>query len=190
MWLAGTCQETGSVDYHKADSIALAFPKNKYYFYTETAEELVQNLGSEKEKCRAIFRWITNNVKYDFETRNNTEGQEPEVVYKRRKAVCQGYADLFAAMCKDAKISCLTISGLAGPSYESHTWNIVKLDGIWYIMGPTWAAGGMKGSLSNKFIKGFDEAWWMADYSAFIKTHHTEDSQWKRYIAHQTTSED
>ncbi|MBS1638123.1 MAG: hypothetical protein JST26_19580 [Bacteroidetes bacterium] len=169
--------------YKKADSVALNFPKNKYYFYTETAEELVESLNSEKEKCRVIFRWITNNIRYDHESKNKKDGQEPEIVYKHKKAVCEGYANLFKAMCDDVKLTCIVINGYAGGSGgDSHAWNIVKLDGEWYIMDPTWAAGGMKGVLSNNFIKSFDEQYWMADYVSFTKTHQTDSREWLEYI--------
>jgi transglutaminase/protease-like cytokinesis protein 3 len=183
---AASCfsQQNPSSRYRRADSIALAFPKNKYYFYTETAEELAQDLATETEKCRAIFRWIAQNVRYDYDTRNNREGQDPEVVYKHRKAVCAGYSNLFKAMCSDVKIDCRYVTGFAGGATgDDHAWNIVKLDGKWYIMDVTWAAGNIINPITGKY-KGasYNEQYWMADLKAFKKDHQSEDPDWQRYI--------
>ena len=174
---------TASVNYKRADSIALNFQRNKYYFYSETAQELAETFTTEKEKCRAIFRWVTNNIKYDVKNDYKKDRVDPLVVYKTKKAVCAGYASLFQAMCEEAKIKCLYITGDALPSHGSHAWNIVKLDSSWYVMDLTWAAGHVSGVLSgSKFTKSFDENWWMIDYATAIKTHESEDSNWRYYI--------
>ena len=174
-----------AVNYRKADSIALNFQRNKYYFYAETAQELAETFTTEKEKCRAIFRWISNNIKYDYEVLNDHKKDrfDPLVVYKTKKAVCGGYASLFQAMCEEAKLKCLYISGEVLPSRESHAWNMVKLDGSWYVMDVTWASGCISGVLSgSKFKKSFNEEWWMADHANAIKCHVSEDSYWRQYI--------
>lgn len=176
---------TASINYKKADSIALNFQRNKYYFYSETAQELAETFTTEREKCRAIFRWVANNIKYDYEVMNDFKKDrvDPLVVYKSKKAVCAGYASLFQAMCEEAKIKCLYITGEAKPSGIRHAWNMVKLDGSWYVMDVTWAAGHVSGLFSgSKFTKSFDEEWWMADYTKAIKTHESEDSNWRYYI--------
>ena len=183
--IAVTVFNTTSINYKKADSIALNFQRNKYYFYEETAQELAESLPTEKEKCRAIFRWVANNIKYDYEVMNDYKKDrvDPLVVYKTKKAVCAGYASLFQAMCEEAKIKCLYITGEAKPSAVSHAWNMVKLEGNWYVMDVTWAAGYVSGLLSgSKFTKSFDETWWMADYTKAIKTHESDDSYWSQYI--------
>ena len=183
--IAVTVFNTTSINYKKADSIALNFQRNKYYFYEEAAQELAESLPTEKEKCRAIFRWVANNIKYDYEVMNDYKKDrvDPLVVYKTKKAVCAGYASLFQAMCEEAKIKCLYITGEAKPSAVSHAWNMVKLEGNWYVMDVTWAAGYVSGLLSgSKFTKSFDETWWMADYTKAIKTHESDDSYWSQYI--------
>ncbi len=181
------------VNYKKADSIALNFQRNKYYFYSETAQELVESLTTEKEKCRAIFRWISNNIKYDYDVLNDYKRDrfDPLIVYKTKKAVCGGYAALFQAMCQEVKIKCLYISGEALPSRESHAWNIVELDGSWYIMDVTWASGYVGKLLAgSKYTKHFNEEWWMADYQNAIKTHKSDDPFWLQNIVGEKNSED
>lgn len=170
--------QTNSPNYKKADSIALNFPKSKYYFYTETALELTENLTGEKEKCRAVFRWITNNIKYSFKNFMD----DPMSVFRKKMGVCAGYAALFKAMCEDVKITCLVISGEAGNEHDKHAWNIVKLDGEWLIMDPTWAAGKVTNIFATEFKKDYDDSYWMAEYNYFVKTHWCKESNWERYI--------
>lgn len=175
------------IDYKKADSVALSFPRNKYYFYQETVQDFAEQFTTEREKCRAIFRWITNNIKFDWSVKNDykKDRTDPLIVYKTKKAVRAGYASLFKAMCEEAKIKCEYISGesITSNNYGSHAWNIVKLDGVWYIMDVTWATGNTTDKLSSiKNTKIIDETWWMANYNEFIKSHKTDDSNWKYYI--------
>lgn len=190
--VATTVSSTANINYKRADSIALNFQRNKYYFYSETAQELAETFTTEREKCRAIFRWVANNIKYDYEVMNDYKKDrvDPLVVYKTKKAVCAGYASLFQAMCEEAKIKCLYITGEAKPSGIRHAWNMVKLDGSWYVMDVTWAAGYVSGVMSgSKFTKNFNEEWWMADYTKAIKTHESDDSYWRQYIVGERGSE-
>ena len=176
-----------TIDYKRADSVALSFPRNKYYFFQETAQDLAEQFTTEREKCRVIFRWITNNIKFDWNALNDTKKDraDPLIVYKTKKTVCAGYASLFKAMCEEAKIKCEYIVGesITSNNYGSHAWNIVKLDGVWYIMDVTWATGNtIDKSASIKNSKKIDEAWWMANYVEFMKSHKTDDSTWRECI--------
>ncbi len=190
--VAAAVSSTANINYKRADSIALNFQRNKYYFYSETAQELAETFTTEREKCRAIFRWVANNIKFDWDVRNDYKKDrvDPLVVYKTKKAVCAGYASLFQAMCEEAKIKCLYITGDALPGHDPHAWNMVKLDGSWYVMDVTWAAGYVSGVMSgSKFTKNFNEEWWMADYTKAIKTHESEDINWRYYIVGEKGSE-
>ncbi len=176
------CQEK-PFDYKKADSVALNFQRNKYYFYAETAQELAENFTTEKEKCRVIFRWITNNIKYDFDVMNSKDCEDPQIVYKRKKAVCGGYSSLFKAMCEEIKIECKIIIGQAGCTDNCwHAWNIVKLDGKWYSMDVTWASGHLTNVIKGTVKKAYNNDYWMADYKLISKDHWTDDSYWSEYI--------
>jgi hypothetical protein len=58
-----------------------------------------------------------------------------------RRAVCEGYAKAFKLLCDLAGLSCLFVPGKATPlnkPEESHSWNIVKLDGICSHVDVTW----------------------------------------------------
>ncbi|MGN1089692.1 MAG: transglutaminase domain-containing protein [Huintestinicola sp.] len=52
-------------------------------------------------------------------------------------AQCEGYAFAFDYLCSLADIDCFTVSG-TNMDGDSHSWNIVKLDGKWYNVDCTW----------------------------------------------------
>jgi len=84
-----------------------------------------------------------NRVKYfhDYLITNCTyqQGSEfdssPYGTLVQKQALCQGYAHTFALLCSRAGIDCISVAGVAeGP----HIWNMVKIDGEWYVMDVTW----------------------------------------------------
>lgn len=50
------------------------------------------------------------------------------------KANCQGYTDAFGLL---GRLAGLEVSRQFGVAGEGHTWNIIRLDGLWYIMDVT-----------------------------------------------------
>lgn len=89
-----------------------------------------------------------------------------------KKSVCEGYAKAFKYLMDSMNIPCIIVSGVATNSEgntESHAWNYVQLNGIWYAVDCTWDDPILigPGYLSNfskykYFLKGEDE---------FNKTH-------------------
>ena len=165
--------------YSLADSIALNIPKDSYQNIPELATLLTKNLSTEHEKFRVIFRWITNNIVYSFSNRTDNA----EIVFKKRKAVCAGYASLLKSLCDNVRIECKIIAGNAKIytkeigfkfSKTDHAWNTVKINGIWYLVDATWASG----SYGQKFIKEYDNSYFLADPKFLILSHFPED---KRY---------
>ena len=56
--------------------------------------------------------------------------------------VCEGYARAFQVLCKELEIPCVLVDGPAiahqGDHPESHMWNYVQVDGLWYAVDVTW----------------------------------------------------
>ena len=116
------------------------------------------------QKVKAIYDWITRNVRYDTENKNNDSYYLKYTAYAaaiNKKAVCQGYTNLFYRLANDAGIDCRIITG------GNHAWNIVRMDdGKYYCMDATWDEGQ---SSYSYFLKGLPE---------FSKTHRPQtDSQ-------------
>jgi transglutaminase superfamily protein len=157
-------------DFTKVDSIAISI-KLHHDNYFKLVHDLTDRFGSDTDKVRAIFRWIADNITYDYKTFNQQEGADPvfecknnnncsaeEIAYntqlihqilKKKKAVSNGYALLFKTFCTIAGIKSDVVTGyVKTKSYQigtslpaDHAWNIVKLDTNWYCLDVTWAAG-------------------------------------------------
>ena len=68
----------------------------------------------------------------------------------RRKAVCEGYSNLFDALCKEVNIPSEVVKGYAKGLgyrrgdrfyYQNHAWNTVYFDSSWHLIDATWGSG-------------------------------------------------
>ena len=111
------------------------------------------------QKVQAIYNWITANVKYDYSHLNDPAYLTQYTAYAaavQKKAVCQGYANLFYRLANDAGVDCRIITGKAynGTQTEDHAWNIVRMeDEKYYCLDATWDAG-LKPENYEYFLKG------------------------------------
>ncbi|MBQ4474259.1 MAG: hypothetical protein IJM26_05290 [Lachnospiraceae bacterium] len=97
----------------KADGILRAMPENL----------------SKYEKYLYLAKAVCDMTDYSFD---GEYAWSMIGVFLEGKAVCQGYADAFAYLCEKAGLMCLQIN--AG----EHSWNLIRLDGEYYYMDPTW----------------------------------------------------
>jgi len=165
-------------DYSKADSIALNCNR-KYLKTFDLAYALTKDLRTDHEKFRSLFRWVANNISYSFSAKNS----DPQYILKKKRAVCSGYSNLLNELCFHAKINCEIVEGFA-KSYgadigkikeANHAWNTVELDGTWYLVDVTWAAGYVD---KRKFYRKFDEYYFLTPPEEFIWRHYPVDSRW------------
>ena len=111
------------------------------------------------QKVQAIYNWITANVKYDYSHMNDPTYLLQYSAYAaavQKKAVCQGYANLFYRLANDAGVDCRIITGKAYNSdgTADHAWNIVRMeDEKYYCLDATWDAG-LKPESYEYFLKG------------------------------------
>lgn len=116
---------------------------------------------SDYEKTKRIYDYICENVTYDTANLENDDYKLKYSAYAavvNNSAVCQGYANLFYYMAKQAGLDTRIVAGVAtsGGTTEKHGWNIVKLGGVYYLLDSTWDAGRktygyfLKGSVSYK----------------------------------------
>ncbi len=176
--------ELKAFDYRRADSIALNFPKKKYKTVTEIASSLTQDLKTEHEKFRAIFRWITDNIEYNKSAQNVIETDK---VVRKNKAVCQGFSNLLKEMCNTIKIPCEVITGYTKTEVKDinkslnktdHAWNCVQLYDTWYLVDVTWATSKYN-VVSRKYVKEFDEHYFLTPPQKFILDHYPKDKKFQ-----------
>ncbi len=170
-------------DYSKIDSVTRALQAPPNIPSSELAALLTRGLSSDHERFRAIFIWIANNIEYRW----GSYGSDPDRILKRKKAVCEGYASLLTSLCSAIGIECKTINGFAKSfpdlhadldlSKPNHAWNVIKLQGRWYVTDVTWAAGGydMK---KRKFFREYNEAYYLPLPERFIWSHFPVEQEW------------
>lgn len=126
--------------------------------------------ASTGEKLQLTYTWLTNHLYYDFSSAWTTERKPQESVYciKNRYAVCEGFANAYAAMTRYCGIPAKVFSGTGTSStgtQEAHAWNNILYNNKWYLADPTWDCGAYDPdkSLENKEIHPYDET-----YSYFL----------------------
>lgn len=139
----------------------------------ETAIMQVENIkntiirelsGNDYKKITYVHDYLVKTIEYD-----STCGQKGTYnlygALVGRKCVCEGYAKALKYILNEAGIECELMQGTATNSTgitESHAWNCVKLDGIWYEIDVTWDDpiiignnGGATGDMRYRyFLKG------------------------------------
>ena len=152
MYQAGLLDELPTVEdtyYDENEQLAADFQP-----LLDAVEEIKTTYGvdensSEFDRAYACYRWITSHVSYDYESFNadNEETQEifgriPEPKTLNRalidgKAMCGGFTMLYQTLCCIFHVNCVGLNG-----YKlNHSWNMVQIDGQWYMADPTWDAG-------------------------------------------------
>lgn len=115
---------------------------------------LNENAKNTEEKIWMFYGYIGTFFKYDRERMNDFKAPfySPELTAKKTMGVCRDFSRVFEYLCLKSEIPCFSITGktqmpvllfikwkLLGYSTKStHQWNIVRVDGKWMLMDPTW----------------------------------------------------
>ena len=112
---------TLNYSYEEIDRHALNAPASAEATVESLAAYLIEPAKNDREKARAIFRWITENIDYNVEVffKGGTGATNSEDVLKSRKSVCYGYSDLFLSLAREAGLQAVRISGY-GKGYGYH----------------------------------------------------------------------
>jgi len=135
------------------------FSVTYYIVYWTTAEQeaavdaeienLVQQLElrsdmTDYQKVSVIYNYICGNVTYDYDRLNDNSYGLKFTTYAAavdKTAVCQGYSTLFYRLALEAGVDNRIVTGEAinaNGETESHSWNLVKLDGEYFYLDSTW----------------------------------------------------
>ena len=146
---------------------------------------LTKKLSTDEEKSRAFYIWMTHHINYDVQEWLRPDKfpakQEPEQVFKNKKAVCSGYSELFLEFCNLSGIPCYVASGYTrvNNNFEpsGHAWNIVFVNGKWQQVDVTWGSGGI--DQENIYVKDFQEKYFLPGPDDFLNTHYPLDPMWQ-----------
>jgi Transglutaminase-like superfamily len=164
-------------NYSYADHKALQIPQSKTYSTDSIANYVKENFTTGKEKIRAVYTWVTNNIAYSKDSifHFNRWGIDPEInmsaILRRRKGVCENYAALFAGILVKSGVQAVVVTGYtnipANRYWNGHGWVAVQTDGEWFLCDPTWDAG------TNNYT------YFLVVPAEFIQTHIPFDPLWQ-----------
>lgn len=193
--------------YSKADSVALAYRPHRFTSANKIARTLTEPFETEQEKARVLFRWVTDNIRYDIKTylklkernfrfpkkrfrnaKHKTRWRKRQYrrlvqgSLRRRKAVCEGYAELYAYLCNQAGVYAQVVSGHSRADENDigryqrplHAWNAVRINGKLQLADPTWASGTVD-EHRKLFTKEFRGHYYLTPPRQFAYNHFPED---------------
>jgi hypothetical protein len=173
--------------YEKIDEHAVNATPEVEGSLPKLAKYLAGPCKSDKEKVRAVYRWITDRIAYDADSffAGAPGDSRPEAVLRSRKAVCEGYANLFVDLSSRAGVKVVKIPGHAKTPFASpgqnlaglsHSWNAVQFDNHWWLIDSTWGAGGLNG---REYVKRFSEFFFLTPPDLLVLSHFPKEARWQ-----------
>ncbi len=115
------------------DEIAMYLYPNRYSMFSKNSASVIKSAvvcggkSGDIEKIAAIFGYITDNVKYDYDLAATVKSgyiPDPDKVLAKKSGICFDYASLFVAMARSQGIPTRLVIGYAEPDIY-HAWNEV-----------------------------------------------------------------
>ncbi|MEO6406750.1 MAG: transglutaminase domain-containing protein [Ferruginibacter sp.] len=155
------------------------------------ADTITRPFAEKEQKARAIYYWISHNIKLDLKASksNDNKNNDPVIVVKTRKATPLGYAMLFQEMSSMANIRCLIVEGYIKnntedinniPDEVNHAWNVVQLGQSpeqWFYVDAMKASGYADKKMSA-FTQQFTSQYFFANKTLFNLDHYPNNSAW------------
>jgi len=139
-----------------------------------------------EDTLASVFQHVANTMDYDMRMleripQYTSRLQILEHAMSRRKGVCEHYSELLHQSLLALGYESYIVSGytrMDGTLNQSfgHTWNVVKVNGSWFFMDPTYASGYVE---NKRFYKKYDEEWYLVLPDKMIQTHYPFDPLWQ-----------
>lgn len=194
------------IDFTKVDSVAKSYHGETLKNLPLLTHNLTKNETTDVEKFRAIFKWVSENIKgsswYSEENISKRKRYQKDTVklkewnkyitkkmmeslLHQKKTVCTGYAYLIKEMCFLSGIECVIVDGYAKTlnlnlkdnPIPNHSWNAVKLNNKWYLCDATWASG-FSDKKNKEFVFDYRDVYFLTPPEIFIKDHYPIHLKW------------
>lgn len=150
-------------------------------------------------RVKAIHDYVISRLTYDLEVlKSGTRpSQEAHAVFKSHKAVCEGYANLFAELGRSLGLEVVYLRGnirrdlapldlipsalrLIQSNYDwtRHAWNAVRVDNNWQLVDTTW-----DDSTTDDPDQAYSSDYLMLPPEAMIASHFPEQADWQLLAA-------
>lgn len=168
------------------------------------AEYIAQQESDPYLRIKALHDYVISRVTYDLNVLKTgvRPAQDAQTVFSTRKAVCEGYANLFMELGRSIGIEVAFIGGkvrrdlapvdlipttlrLLNSNYDwtLHAWNAVKVEDNWQLIDTTW-----DDIDSAKPISSYSADYLMSPPEVMIISHLPEQSDWQ--LLHHPKSQD
>jgi len=145
-------------------------------------------------RARALFRWITARITFDCDAAfrsaplSDVDEATAVEVLRRRRAVAEGYANLFQAVALGMGLRAAVIQGMGkGPLYlvgqafgsPNHVWNAVLIGRKWKLVDCAWGAGTLSRDGRTTFIPKFEDHYFFTNPRQFVADHLPSAPHWQ-----------
>lgn len=194
-----------NINFKKVENIVKTYKNERLNNLPQLSFKLTSKLTSDVEKFRAIYLWVTSNIKGDYTLSRkiirkrkrlkndsialyNWNKSITSKVFKtlreKQKTMCTGYAYLIKELASLSNIECKIINGYNRTSTSNvnsfelinHSWNAVKLNNKWYLCDPSLSSG-----YTNEFytfIFDYNDGYFLTEPSLFSKNHYPQNKKW------------
>ncbi|MBS2210239.1 hypothetical protein KEM09_02435 [Carboxylicivirga mesophila] len=182
---------------------------SRFNHYEQLSKRVMADFEGDYDRAAAIYTWVARNIQYDakaffsgrtiksvrYSYRNEAEKIQKEQALreelametlKKKKAVCQGYSELYRLVCRACGIRCEVISGYSRTGVSDigqsrpkadHAWNAIRINNKWLFVDATWGAGHVNYQ-KKQFVPDFTPAYFAVGADVFGYNHYPEDPQW------------
>ncbi len=191
-------------DFVSVDNLVLQYPR--YSEPEDLAKRIARDFKDDRSKVRAIYRWLTHNIRYDLDAYykpkrlitfmykteedrlreiQKIKDQIVKEAFLRKLGVCEEYAQSFKKVADLLNIEAEVVKGYVRnsaseigrvPRATNHAWNTVKVNNQWMVLDATWAAGYV---LNGKWVKKYNEYFFDMPPKKIGKTHYPDSKKWK-----------
>ncbi|MCK5535601.1 MAG: hypothetical protein KAI79_02175 [Bacteroidales bacterium] len=173
----------------------------------ELATLINNDFDTDKDKARAIYSWITMNVKYDIKA-HYSKKKRKKIKYKNKVdraqkirkleinlenkalnkhlAVAEGYSQLYKRLCDLTGVYGYILKGTAKlrtfdigkqPKILNHSWNVVQIDKEWFFVDATLGAGTVD-YMEKTYQHYFNDKYFFTSPEKFFLNHFPKEKGW------------
>ncbi|MEO6538994.1 MAG: transglutaminase domain-containing protein [Ferruginibacter sp.] len=165
------------IEFESVDRKILSIPISQTWSAASLARFIQFNFKTDREKLRAAYTWVTNNIAYSTDSMyaiNWSGGHEAKITeaLRRRKGVCENYAAIFNDVAVRVGLTSFVVDGYTkqGGSTDrmGHSWCAICLQDEWLFCDPTWD----KDAQNNT-------GYFLVNPDIFLETHMPFDPMWQ-----------
>lgn len=165
--------------------VVAAMPRSAETSISAVAHYIAKREKDPMMRVKALHDWVADRVAYDAVAlySGNFPNQDAQTVFKSRKGVCAGYANLLSALGAANNDKIVVVDGDARDQTgdrltgTGHAWNAAKVAGKWYLIDVCWDSGFT--DRDNGFKKAYRTDYLVPPPEVMIKDHYPDEKTWQ-----------